>query len=175
MKWSEVYSKCNNKENSIVETVKQPLQLVSNFKFFIQKYGLPLTLVIAIFLVLIIITYKFNIQIILACLAVILFTLIVLIYNNTYKIEIRRNKVNINMVFQELSIKYEDFVTVFISRRKKRIMMIPFYFYNLNIIYLDNEEQQELASFPTIMLKPEDVINFFKAMKIRIIELPESK
>ena len=102
MKWSEVYSKCNNKENSIVETVKQPLQLVSNFKFFIQKYGLPLTLVIAIFLVLIIITYKFNIQIILACLAVILFTLIVLIYNNTYKIEIRRNKVNINMVFQEL-------------------------------------------------------------------------
>ena len=168
MKWSEVYSKCNNKENSIVETVKQPLQLVSNFKFFIQKYGLPLTLVIAIFLVLIIITYKFNIQII-------FFTLIVLIYNNTYKIEIRRNKVNINMVFQELSIKYEDFVTVFISRRKKRIMMIPFYFYNLNIIYLDNEEQQELASFPTIMLKPEDVIKFFKAMKIRIIELPESK
>lgn len=166
MKWSEIYSKCNNDEKKMIEEIKQPIQLVSSFKKFIQKYGIALGLAIILFLILIIVTYSFNIQIILAYLAVVLFMLIALIFNNTYKIEIKKNQLRLYTPFNKQNIQIEYLKTIYLSRNKKRIFLIPYYVYSINIVYEQNE-QQIFESFPTIMLKKNEVNKFLKSFTFK--------
>ena len=170
MKWREIYNKCNSKKYSLITNIEQPVMLKSNFANFLDKYKWGLLIGILAFILFLIATLQFNIKILLCCLAITVFLLISLIYYNTFKLIIKDDKLVINIMFREITLKREDLLTVYIEKQKSRILLIiPTFFYSINILYKDNDSVNGY-SLSTIMLKKKDVINFFNHFEFNVLK-----
>ncbi|MBR3324675.1 MAG: hypothetical protein IKG14_01320 [Clostridia bacterium] len=170
MNWKEIYNKCNHKKYSIITNIEQPVMIKSNISNFLDKYKWYLLIGTIIIITALLITLKFNIKLIIGCLGIAVFLLISLIYYNTFKLIIKDDKLKINIMFKEITLKKDDLLTVYIERQKSRILLfIPFYFYSINILYNDKGSVAGY-SLSTIMLKKKDVLNFFKHFEFNILK-----
>lgn len=170
MKWKEIYDKCNNKKFSLITDIQQPVILKSNFANFLDKYKWGLLIGIIALIVFLIITLNFNIKILLCFLVIAVFLIISLIYYNTFKLIIKDDKLMINIMFREITLKREDLITIYIEKQKSRVLLvIPIFLYSINILYKDKENVNGY-SLSTIMLKKKDVLKFFNHFKFNVLE-----
>ena len=170
MKWREIYNKCNSKKYSLITNIEQPVTLKSNFANFLDKYKWGLLIGFLALIVFLITTLQFNIKILLCFLVIAVFLLISLIYYNTFKLIIKDDKLIINIMFREITLKREDLLTVYIERQKSRILLIiPTFFYSINILYKDKDNVNGY-SLSTIMLKKKDVLNFFNHFEFNVLK-----
>lgn len=173
IKWKDIYKKVNNKEYCKILDIKEGAEIKSNFHNFLEKDKIILISIIAILFILFMIVYKLKIQALLISLSLLMILLIVLILNNTYKLNLRNNKITINGLFKKDEIEYDNLCNVYIERKKYNYALIfPIYYYDLVFIYKDQENVYKY-SLSTIMVKKEQIINFFKHFELE--ELPIQK
>ena len=169
MKWKEIYEKSNNKKYAQIVDIDEPLKLKSNIKNFIANSKVYIILSLIIFISFTIIAYKGNIQAILATFFVLLILVILMIYNHTYIIETKNDKLIAVIDLKKIEIDYENLINIFMSRKRRRLLfVIPIYTYNINIIFIDGEEQM-IMTLSTFMTRKKDVYNLFKKIKVQVL------
>lgn len=170
MKWKEVYNKCNNKKFSAITEIKEPASLKSTFGIFLDKYKLALLIGVIVLSVGSLFIYKLNMKAFLSVLAVFAMIGVALVYYNSYKVELKNGKLNLNIMFRNIQIKQDDLATIFISKQTSNLfLVVPFNVYSINIIFSDNGIIRGY-SLSTIMVKKTDVIKFFKHFEFRTLE-----
>jgi len=150
----------------VITDIKQPVSIKSTISNFFKKYKLPILLWVMLLLIMIAFTFKFNVNLIIAVLVITCILLIALTYYNTYKIAIKNDKLIMNIMFREYVIPKENLLNIYVQRRRSFILLvIPFYYYSINIIYKENEDIKNLKGYSvsTMMLMKEDILKFFKA------------
>ena len=173
MSWKELYKKCNNKKYSAIADIKQPAVLKSTFSIFLDKYKFAILIGTIIFAIFVVLTYKLNFQIFLCILAIFALLIVALIYYNTYKVEIKNNKLIINIMFRKIEISINDIATIYISKYESNLLaIIPFNNYSVNIVYSDNNNIKGY-SLSTIMTRKTDIQKFFE--KFQFIELKQQE
>lgn len=170
MNWKEIYKKCNSKKFSLITDIKQPAILKSTFSTFLNKYkwgiiaGLLLTLLVIVF------NLHLNVKILVGFVVMMLILLIGLIYYNTFKLEIKGDQLTLTIMLREITIKKEDLLTIYLEQQKSYIfLIIPFYYYSINILYNNNERVAGYA-LSTIMTNKTEVLNFFKHFEFKVLE-----
>lgn len=173
MKWKDLYKKCNSKKYSVITNIKQPATLIANFSNFVNKYKIILICTFTIFII--IALTMLNLKLWLCCLCIILFLFISLIYYNTFKIEFKKDLININIMFREITLKQDDIINIYISRQKSYIfLVVPFYYYSINLLYNENNRVNGYT-FSTIMAKKEDILKFFQHFKFKVLEVQKEE
>lgn len=173
MKWKDIYNKCNNKLYCQITDITGTPTLHSNFKVFLKNNKLKMLFIGIIFLVLLFYTYKLNFATIGVALIIALILIFGLIYNNTYTIEAKKDKLNCNVDFNKMTINYSDLINIYLSRENSKILMFfPIYKYSLNIIFV-KEENQVCMTLSTIMLNKNELVKFFDKFKFEV--LPEQE
>ena len=95
---------------------------------------------------------------------------IALIYYNTYRLDIKKDRLKLEITLKSYSIKIDDIVNIYIERKRNFIMLfIPMPYYYINVLYLENEQVKGF-SLSTIMVKKEDIKKFFKHFEFQKIE-----
>lgn len=170
MRWKELYNTCNNDVNKIVTKINQPARIKSNANNFINKYKWMLLFGTISFTTLILYTFKLNVQLILASYGIMLVLLILLIYYNTFKIDIDKDMLKIDITMKQYSININEIVNIYIERKRSFIfLLIPYHYYFINILYLENKKVKGF-SLSTVMLKKDDIQKFFKHFEFKNIE-----
>ena len=170
MKWKEVYDKCNNKKYSAIIDIKQPATIKSTFGIFLDKYKFIILIGFILLAITSVLIYKFSFQAFLCVLAILALITVALIYYNTYKLELKNDYLNLNIMFNEIKILQNDLANIYISKQTSNLLLfIPFNYYTINIIYSEKGEIKGY-SLSTIMVKKEAVLNFFKHIKSKTLK-----
>lgn len=170
MRWSEIYSKCSNKKYSQINNIKGELKLQSNIKNFITENKLYVIITALVVIGLILYTSKLNISIILASIGMLLVLLFFMAYYSTYKIISKGTTMVIKANMNETRIEYNDLINIFLDKKRDNVFLfIPFYIYTLNIVFYQGDTQM-IMTLPTMMLRKNDVMKFFKNLNIEVLE-----
>ena len=173
MNWKELYKNCNNKKYSAVTNIKQPAVLKSTFSIFLDKYKYAILISTILLAVLVLMTYRLNFQVFLCILAILALLIVALIYYNTYKVEIKNDKLFINIMFRKIEISINDLATIYISKQESNLLaIVPFNYYSINIVYSDNNEIKGY-SLSTTTARKNDIKKFFE--KYEFIELKQQE
>ena len=73
----------------------------------------------------------------------------------------------------DIKINCDDLVTLFLSRKKMLLFIIPINIYFINIVY-SKENKLKIISLPTTMNDKEDVYKFFKHFEFKKIEVDKN-
>lgn len=189
MKWKEVYQKCNHTEYSQLIDIREPVILVGNLKKFFYTHKIGILIFLIAFVVLSFVTYKIEWKSFLTIACVFLIALLILVYYNSYKITIKKNKLVVRAELDDIEINTDDLVTIYLSKKKVFLFIIPIYVYYINIIYVKNiqennnknlilnEKQSKfnIITLTTVMNQKEDVYKFFRHFKFQKIETNTKK
>ena len=184
MNWKEVYEKCNHTEYSQLIEIREPVKIEGNFKKFFSAHKIGIIIFLIAFIVLSFITYKLEWKSFLAVAFVLLIAILFLVFYNSYRITIRKNKLMIRAELNDIEINTDDLVTIYLSKKKVFLfIIIPINVYYINIVYAKHNQSNPRAStsngvqpsfniitLPTIMNEKEDVVRFFKHFSFRKIE-----
>lgn len=175
MKWKDIYNKCNNKLYCQITDIKGSPTLHSNFKIFLKNNKAKILIFMIILLALLFYAYKLNLASIGVAIVLVLILVFALIYNNTYTIEAKKDKFIFDVDFNKMTIKYEDLINIYLSRKNtKMLMFFPIYIYSLNVIFI-KDEQQVCMTLTTIMLDKNELVKFFDNFKFEVLPQQEQE
>ena len=168
--FKEVYQKCNHMKYSQVTNVLRTAKISSNLGNLLKDYGLIILISFMVILVVFIITFWNNLNI-LFCALILMFALFIFaIIYGTYYIKLEEDGVKFKINFVENNIPYNKLIGIYLTKRKKRIFFIPIYYYALEITEFIDKEKMNIYSFPTIMLNKKELIKFFDSFEVNILE-----
>lgn len=175
MKWKDIYNKCNNKLYCQITNIEGKTSLHSNFKVFVKNNKIKLIIFTIAFFTLLLYAYKLNFVTIGVAIILTLILIFGLIYNNTYTIETKKDKLLCNVDFNKMTIKYSDLLNVYLSRKNSKILIFfPVYNYFLNIIFI-KDEQQVCMTLSTIMLDKNELLKFFENFNFEVLPQQEQE
>lgn len=175
MKWKDIYNKVNNKLYCQITDINGNSSLHSNFKVFVKNYKIQIAIFIVLFFALLFYAYKLNFVTIGIAIVMVLILIFGLIYNNTYTIESKNERMVCNVDFSKMTIKYSDLINIYLSRKNsKMLMFFPVYTYSLNIIFV-KDGQQVCMTLSTIMLDKNEIIKFFDKFKFEVLPQQEQE
>lgn len=175
MKWKDIYDKCNTKLYCQITDITGNPTLHANFKIFLKNNKLKILIFTVLFLVLLFYAYKLNFASIGVAVVLALILVYALIYNNTYTIEAKKDKLTCNVDFNKMTIDYTDLINVYLSRKNTKILIFfPIYTYSLNIIFIKDNEQV-CMTLSTIMLDKNELTKFFNKFKFEILPQQEQE
>ncbi len=167
----ETYLKCNNKKYCKIISIDEPVRLNSNIKTYVKGHKKTIIVFLLIILIILFATFKFNMQIILSAIGLLLLLMVMFILNNTYSITANKGKVKIEADFTINYIPYEKLINIYVSETKNKILfLIPYNFYDLKIIFYSTDGKLMEATYSTVMLNPKQIINFFKKFNFEVLE-----
>lgn len=166
IKWKNVYDKVNHKEYCKILNIEEPAELKSTFSNYLENYKFALLGLIVFLLVIFLAFYKSGAQAFLISVALIFLLLILMVLNNTYRISLKNNKINIIGLFNKKeTINCNNLCNVYLKRNKyKYWFFVPIYYYNIVFLYKEGEEIMQY-SLSTMMLLKKDIIKFFNHFK----------
>lgn len=172
--FKEIYKKVNHNKYSQITNISGKAELKSNLKNFIYNYKILLIILLTIFLILLIYTFKSNPIVILYCLGFLLAFILLIMYSCTYRVTLDENALNLYINFQQTTIKSDDLVNIYISKQKMHFLGFPIYNYLLNIIYVNNDSPL-LISLPTVMINRKKLVKFLSIIETKKIKDEEEE
>lgn len=174
IKWNDIYSKCQHNKYSQITNILKTATLKSNFLSFLKEYKISISIWIIAILAILFYTFRSNLMLVLYSSLLLIILFILALYNSTYDLHLKKEKLELSINFQKYTINYKDLVNIYLSKSKSNFLFIPFYIYSLNIIY-NTEESPMLLSLPVVMLNKESVINFFESFETQMLENEEEE
>lgn len=166
--WKSIYNKCNHNKYSKITEINDNIELKANCKNFLNNFGIIILIICLLFLIAFIYTFKNNPIAILYCFGIILALFILAMYNSTYKLTINNKELYLKSGFVQNSLKLENLINIYLSKKKMRFLGFPINAYYINIIYKqdsNNEDKTILINLPAIMLNKKQVLKFFSNIK----------
>lgn len=167
MKWKDVYEASNHNKYCQITKVFRKYTIKSNVKNFLQNYGKVLLVLVILITILLIYTFKDNLQIVLYSIILLFFMFLMAVFYSTYKISLEEDKLVAKINLQDTIITYKQLGNIYLAQEKSKILFIPIYYYSLKITYFIDEEKMNIYSFPVVMLNKKELEEFFKSFEVK--------
>ena len=173
--WKMVYQKCNHMRFSQVTNVLKTAKISSNIGNLLKNYGKIILFSFLVILIILIITFWNNLSILLCAVLLLIALCAFAILYGSYYIKLEEDGVKFKINFGENSIPYNKLIGIYLTKKKKRVFLVPIYYYALEITEYVDKEKMNIYSFPTIMLNKKELINFFNSFEVKIIKDEEEE
>lgn len=173
--WKMVYQKCNHMRFSQVTNVLKTAKISSNIGNLLKNYGKIILFSFLVILIILIITFWNNLSILLCAILLLIALCAFAILYGSYYIKLEEDGVKFKINFGENSIPYNKLIGIYLTKKKKRVFLVPIYYYALEITEYVDKEKMNIYSFPTIMLNKKELINFFNSFEVKIIKDEEEE
>lgn len=167
LKLKDIYEKVNHNPYCQITNILKKFEIKSNIKNLLQNYGKIILIFGAIIMVALVVTFWNNIEIVLYSVGILLLLSILSIVYNTYKISFNENSLQYKINFQTTCISYDKLVNIYIDKKTVKLFFIPIPYYNIDIVYVIDDEKLNILSFPTIMLNKKDIVKLFSCFEVK--------
>ena len=169
-----IYEKSNHSKYSQLVNIKDECEIRSNCKNFLVNYKIVFLIVVALFTLLMVYAFRENPIAIVYCIIFFIALFLLAVYNCTYKLTLDDKNLSIAINFQKTIIKTDSIANIYISREKLKLLGIPIYNYNLNIIYFINKNTY-IVSLPLVMVNRKQIKKLFSSIETEKIENSEEE
>ena len=169
-----IYEKVNHDKYSQIVDISGKAEVKSSVKYFLYNYKYIVITILILTLILLIYTFKSNPMVILYCIGFLIVLFLFAMYSACYKLSLDEEKLNVHINLQNSSIDTDSLANIYLSKEKMRLLFIPIYNYQLNIIYI-KEDTPMIMSFPTVMVNRKSLVKLFSIIKTEKIKDQKNK
>lgn len=171
MGWKEVYEKNINRKTEELEKITSDFLLKTNYKNVLKYHKKTIYILGIIFSIIIIITFKFLINIMLPIFILLSILIFCSLFFLNFSIKGFNNNIIIETNGEEVVIPYNKVKQIYLEKNTDRIFIKKRQFYTLIILYENNRNNICDLHLPTFLLDVEEFQNWLKYLKVKFTDI----